>query len=257
MFTHAIARAPCARLIDGLTSADLGPPAVELAIRQHRAYVDALERIGLHVTVLPAAEDYPDSVFVEDAALFTPQGVVLTRPGADSRRGEAALLHDPVAAHRRRVDVIEAPGTLDAGDVMMVGEHYYIGLSERTNAEGAAQLIAVLAAQGLTGSTIALTDGLHLKSSVSYLEHGTLLVGEPLTGQPEFARFRRIEVPPEEAYAANSLWINDTVLVPGGFPRTLAQIEAHGLRTHCLDMSEFQKMDGGLSCLSLRFSTMD
>jgi dimethylargininase len=153
----------------------------------------------------------------------------------------------------REVDSIQAPGSLDAGDVMMVGRHFFIGISDRSNPEGADQLIALLKKHGRSGQKVHLKEMLHLKSGVSYLEHNTLLVSGEFIPHPAFRNFQRIEVDPREAYAANSLWINDRVLVPKGFPLTREKIRRAGYETMLVDVSEFQKLDGGLSCLSLRF----
>jgi dimethylargininase len=151
------------------------------------------------------------------------------------------------------VQLIEDPGTLEAGDVMMVGQHYYIGISERTNLNGAQQLISVLSKFGLNGSTVPLKNILHLKSGVSYLENNNMLITNSLKDFPDFQKFNLIMVDDDESYAANSLWINDNVLVPKGFPKTKDKIESAGYKTIEVDVSEFRKLDGGLSCLSLRF----
>ncbi|MEM9385557.1 MAG: N(G),N(G)-dimethylarginine dimethylaminohydrolase [Pseudomonadota bacterium] len=255
MFTHAIVRPPNASLTQALTtSSALGEPDPALAARQHQAYVDALARCGVEVRSLGPAPEFPDSPFVEDTALLTPRGAVTTRPGAPSRRSEAALNRSAIEGYFDEIYAIEAPGTLDAGDVMMVRDHYYIGLSGRTNGEGARQLGAILNRWGYEASTVALADGLHLKSSVSYLEHGHLLITEALASHPAFAPFTRVLVPEEEMYAANALWVNETLLVAEGFARTLARVrDALTLPIITLAMSEFEKVDGGLSCLSLRF----
>lgn len=252
-FTRAIVRTPSASLIHGITTAQLGLPDHVLALQQHAAYCAALEACGLAVEVLPAEEDFPDSTFVEDVALCTPYCAVITNPGAESRNGERALIGPRLAQYYAALHAIEFPGTLDAGDVMMVGDHYYIGLSARTNAAGAAQLIAILAQYGMTGQTVPLQHVLHLKTGISYLENNNLLVCGEFVDAPAFAQFNRIVVAPEEAYAANSLWINGRVLVPHGCTQTQAQIAALGYAVVPLDMSEFEKLDGGLSCLSLRF----
>jgi dimethylargininase len=253
VFSHAIVRPPSASFVDGITTADLGTPDLDRARSQHAAYVDALRRCGLEVIELDPAPALPDSTFVEDSALLTRRCAIVTRPGADSRREEAALVRPVLAEHFEVVEGIEAPGTLDAGDVMMVDDHFFVGLSARTDSVGAAQLIAILERHGFTGSTVAMREMLHLKTGVNYLEGGRFLVTGEFVGAPEFADAECIEVPAEEAYAANSLWINGTVLVPAGFPWTRGRIEALGLPVIEVDVSEFRKLDGGLSCLSLRW----
>lgn len=252
-FAHAIVRQPARSMIDGLTSVDLGRPDPDRAARQHRAYVDALEACGLEVTVLPADERFPDSVFVEDTALLTPRGAILTRPGAASRWGETALIAPAIHASFSTVSQIESPGTVEAGDILMVGDHYYIGLSERTNQAGAEQMIEQLRSLGLDGTIVHMQDMLHLKTGVSYLEHNRLTCAGEFIDHPAFEAFERIAVPDAEAYAACALWINDTVLVPSGHPRTRQKICDLGYPVIDLQMSEFQKIDGGLSCLSLRY----
>jgi dimethylargininase len=253
MFTHAIVRAPCPEIIHGITSAQLGRPDYREALKQHRAYVDALRYCGLEVTELAADSRYPDSTFIEDVALCTPAGAVICRPGAPSRRGETEGMQKVLAPFFTRIAEVGPPGTLEAGDIMMTGDHYYIGLSERTNPEGARQLIAILESFGFSASATPVGKVLHLKTGMSYLENNRLLAGGEFVEAPAFSHFHQIIVSPEEAYAANSLWINGKVLVPAGFPQTCAKIAAAGCETIDLDVSEFQKLDGGLSCLSLRF----
>lgn len=253
MFTKAIIRLPGPDLVHGITTAQLGPPDFPAALEQHRAYAEALRQCGMEITELPALPGYPDAVFIEDAALCTPAGAVITRPGAPSRRGETEGMEQVLAPFFGQIAKIEAPGTLEAGDVMMVGDHYFIGLSERTNEQGARQLIAILERWNLSGSIVPLREVLHLKTGLSYLENNNLLVCGEFVEDPAFAHFNRIIVDPAEAYAANSVWINGKVLVPAGFPVTQKLIEKAGYETIALEMSEFQKLDGGLSCLSLRF----
>ena len=153
----------------------------------------------------------------------------------------------------KNIEEIKEPGTVEAGDVMVVADHHYIGLSGRTNLDGANQLTRILSKYGLTGSTISLEKMLHLKSGVSYLGNNNLLVAGELKNKLEFEKFNLILVEDDESYAANSLWINDIVLVPKGFLKTRMKIEQLGYKTIEVDVSEFRKLDGGLSCLSLRF----
>ena len=252
-FARAIVRKPCRRIVAGLASADLGKPDYENALAQHDEYVAALETCGLQVTALPADERYPDSTFVEDTAVLTSQCAILTKPGAESRGGEVEAIREVVAGFYDRIETIQSPATVEGGDVMRVGNRFYIGLSGRTNGEGANQLIGILRRHGMEGLKVPLNGMLHLKTGLSYLENGNLLITEPFSEDATFRPFNRIEVEKQEAYAANSLWINDTVLVPKGFPATRARIESAGYETIAVDVSEFRKIDGGLSCLSLRF----
>ncbi len=253
MFTKAITRTPSPEIIHGITTAELGEPDFEKALKQHQAYVEALRSCGLEVSVLAPYSQFPDATFVEDVALCTADFAIITRPGALSRREEIALIESVLSAHFDRVERIQSPGTLEAGDVMMVGNTFYIGLSERTNAAGANQLIAILEKNGMKGIVVKLEEVLHLKTGLSYLENNVLLVGGEFIEHPEFESFQKIIIDEDEAYAANSLWVNGKVLVPKGFPKTLQKIEAVGYETIEVDVSEFQKVDGGLSCLSLRF----
>ncbi len=240
-------------MVKGLTTANLGPPDYQKALDQHRKYVQILEECGLQVCVLDADNRYPDSTFVEDIALCTSQCAIITNPGALSRKGETLEMKRILEGFYHDIEEIKSPGTLDAGDVMMVNEHYFIGISQRTNHEGADQLIEILQGYQMTGSKVQLINFLHLKTGVSYLEQNNLLISGEFINNPEFDRFNKIMVHKNEGYAANSLWINGKVLVPQGFPETKKNIENAGYTTITVDVFEFQKLDGGLSCLSLRF----
>jgi len=253
MFKKAIVRKPGRNLLNGITTANLGIPNYSLATYQHQKYIDALKECGLTVTTLEADEDFPDSVFVEDAALLTPQCAIITNPGAIERKGEIIEMKNVVQRFYSNLEMIEEPGTLEAGDVMMIGTHFYIGLSKRTNDAGARQLIKILNKYGMTGSTISLSNSLHLKSDISYLENNNLLLAGKSINKNDFKNFNIIQVDEDESYAANSLWINNKILVPKGFLKTKKKIERLGYLTIEVDVSEFQKLDGGLSCLSLRF----
>lgn len=253
MFKQAIVRKPSESMVKGLSEANMGLPDYGLALEQHLDYIAALKECGLQVFELPALEDYPDACFVEDVALLTPSCAILTCPGAPSRRGEVQYIADTIQQFYPSMSRITAPGHVEAGDIMMVGEHFYIGLSARTNTAGAAQLINILERHGMTGSMVDMSELLHLKTGLSYLENNNLLTFGEFSQRDDFSHFNRITIEPEESYAANSVWINGTVLVPKGFPKTLAAIQQLGYVTREVAMSEFQKLDGGLSCLSLRF----
>ena len=253
MYQRAIVKRPCRNLARGLTEAGLGVPDHALALRQHDAYIEALIACGLQVTVLDAEEEYPDSVFIEDTAVLTPQCAVITRPGAPSRRGETGAVRTAVSHFFDTIEEIGPEGTLDGGDVMAAGHHLFIGLSRRTSAAGARGLAGILQPYGFSAATVPLQHVLHLKTGVVFLANDILVVAGEFVDRPEFRAFTRIVVDPGEEYAANCLWINDRVLVADGYPRLRARIEAAGFPTIALDMSEFRKLDGGLSCLSLRF----
>jgi len=253
MFTKAIVRTPSASMINGITSAGLGTPNFELALKQHQKYIKALEACGLEVIVLPPLEDFPDSCFVEDVALLTKKCAVITRPGAFSRREETKYMQAPIEIFFKNIEFIKLPGSLDAGDVMQVGSRFYIGISKRTNPGGANQLQKILEKHGLRATQIRLKDVLHLKTGVAYLENNNLLACGEFISAPELKDFNIITIPENEAYAANSIWVNDTVLMPSGFPKSKILVQAAGYEVLTVDASEFEKLDGGLSCLSLRF----
>jgi dimethylargininase len=240
-------------MLDGLTEANMGLPNYELACEQHQGYIAALHKCGLQVTTLAPLESYPDSCFVEDVALITSKCAILTNPGAPSRRGEVQHIVEAVKQFYPNLEHITLPATIEAGDIMMVGNHFYIGLSARTNVQGAEQLINILGKYDMTGSMVKMSELLHLKTGLSYLENNNLLTFGEMSNNPMFNQFKRIEIAKKESYAANSVWINDTILVPKGFPDALKAIQELGYPIIELSMSEFQKLDGGLSCLSLRF----
>ena len=253
MFKNAIVCSPCPAIIDGITSSRLGKPVYSLALEQHAKYVLTLEQLGLRVRVLPKKDMYPDSAFIEDVALCTSACAVINSPAIPSRRGEITGMRVVLAEYYNSIEEILFPGTLEAGDVMMVVNHFFIGISNRTNSDGADHLIKILNKYKLTGSKVPLKKMLHLKSGVSYLENNNILVCGEFIKIKEFESFNRIPIDEDESYAANSLWINGKVLVPYGFPKTRRKIEMAGYETISLDVSEFRKIDGGLSCLSLRF----
>lgn len=255
-FTQAITRTPPQSYLHAITTAELGQPDLECAQQQHNQYCQILEQAGLQVRILPALEAYPDSVFVEDTAILEPDFAVLSQPGAISRRGEAAEMLPTLKDSFDRVYQIEGYGTLDGGDICKVEDRYYIGLSARTNLEGAQQLAAIFNHFGYPSELIdirRMQGVLHLKSGVNYLGDDCLLLDPRMVEQYHFKGYRQLIVPLEEAYAANSLRINDLLLVPDGFPQTLELVQQAGFDTQLLDVSEYRKMDGGLSCLSLRW----
>ncbi|MCO6545769.1 MAG: dimethylarginine dimethylaminohydrolase family protein [Gilliamella sp.] len=253
-FNHIIARTPAKSLINGLTSANLGKPDYQKALDQHNYYIRALQQCDVDITILPPDERFPDSVFVEDTVLCTPHCAIITRPGAESRREETEIIADTIERfYPNKVERITVPGTVEAGDIMMVENHYYIGLSARTNQAGANQMIAILEKYGLTGSVVKLEKVLHLKTGLAYLENNNLLAAGEFITKPEFQCFNIIEIPEQESYAANCIWVNGHVIMPMGYPTTKAKIEKLGYQVIEVDTSEYQKIDGGVSCMSLRF----
>lgn len=251
-FKYAITRTPAETFDRGITTADLGKPSYERVIEQHRAYVAALKSIGLEVIELDPQPAYPDGHFVEDTAVVAPAVAVITNPGAKSRQGEQKSIAEVLAPYRQ-IEHIHAPGTLDGGDVLMIGNHFFIGISERTNPQGAHQLGNILEKNNHTWTKIPVGAGLHLKSSVNVVADNTLLVTRNFADHPEFRDYDSIIVDPAEVYAANTLRVNDHLVVPRGFPDTLEKLNRLGQKIIELDVSEMQKMDGGLTCLSIRF----
>ena len=256
MFKNVIVRKPAKSMINGITSApELGKPDYELAVKQHDAYIEALKQCGVQVTELEALEEYPDACFVEDVAVLTRKCAIITNPGAPSRNGEKAYIAEVIRKFysEDQIAYIENPGTLEGGDVMMVGDHFYVGRSARTNAEGIRQFVDILERFGLSGSEVSLEKVLHLKTGVNYLENNTFLVSGEFIEKDEFKNSNLIIIPDEEAYAANCIWVNDKVIVPAGFPKVEKAVRDAGYEVIVTDTSEYRKLDGGLSCLSLRF----
>ena len=256
MFRNAIVRKPGRNFSDGLTSGRLGGPSYEKALDQHLRYCQALELCGLRVTVLEADLRHPDATFVEDTAVLTPNSAILTRPGAQSREGEVAEIREPLGGFFLSFHQIRAPGTLEGGDICQAENHFFIGISGRTNEEGGQQLAGLLAREGHTSSFVDIREMqnvLHLKSGLTYIGDNHLVVNEELSRHANFRGFNLVRANATESYAANCLRINDRVLVPAGFPGLRDSLERLGYAVLSLEMSEFEKMDGGLSCLSLRF----
>lgn len=256
MFKNVIVRKPSKSMVNGITSApELGKPNYELALKQHENYTKALESCGVKVTILEAMEEFPDACFVEDTAVLTKNCAIISNPGALSRQKESGYMVDTIKKFYSddKIEYITSPGTMEGGDVMMVGNHFYIGLSARTNEEGCRQFIAALEKHGHTGSIVSLEKVLHLKTGLAYLENNNLLVAGEFVDKEVFAKFNKIEISEDESYSANCIWVNDKVLVPAGYEKTKSAIEKAGYEVITVDTSEYRKLDGGLSCLSLRF----
>lgn len=252
-FSQAIVKTPGRSMVSGLTKANLGLPDYEMALTQHRDYINALAACGLEVLALDADEGYPDSTFIEDAAVLTQHCAIITRPAAPSRRGEITAISQLLSSLYPRIETITAPGTLDGGDVMHIGSHFFIGLSGRTNREGARQFIAILQRYDLTGTTVPVAEFLHLKTGVTCIANDTLLATGKCAERPEFSGYTVLAVSPEDAGAANCLRINDRILMPAHFPAVRKILTDLGEEVIEVDISEFAKLDGGLTCLSLRF----
>ena len=256
MFTRAIVRKPGENFAAGLTTGELGVPGYQAALHQHEAYCDALVICGLELTVMEADLHYPDSTFVEDTAILLKDCAIITNPGADCRKGEIDEIHRVLSGFYNRIHTITPPGTLDGGDICEAEGHFFIGISDRTNIEGGRQLSEFLRREGYTSSFIdirRITDILHLKSGISYIGDENMVLGMMFAGEESFQRYNTIWIEKDESYAANCIRVNEYVLLPAGYPKTRNMIEGLGYQVLLLEMSEFQKMDGGLSCLSLRF----
>ncbi|MBU1611105.1 MAG: amidinotransferase, partial [Proteobacteria bacterium] len=246
-FTRAITRAPGDTFASGLTTVDQGQPDLVQAHKQHRAYCEGLKALGLSVTVLPPEPDFPDAVFVEDTAVMLPDAAVITRPGAPTRQGEedsieTALMALPTQAGLSAIHRIQAPGTVDGGDVMEVDGHYFIGISKRTNEEGARQLGNFIEASGVSWSPVPVVEQLHLKTSVNFLGKHTLAVTQAFADRPEFKDFKKIVLAPDQEAAANCILVGSTLIMARGFPETRTLYERLGWDIMEMDMSEFQKM---------------
>ena len=217
---------------------------------QHARYVAELERLGCQIEWLPSLPTQADGVFVEDTAVLVPEVGVITRPGAASRRAEVHSVAAALAPHMALVRV-QAPATLEGGDVLRVDRAFYVGASARTNAAGVAQLGAALAPFGYTVEAIALRDCLHLKSAVTFIPPATLLVNPAWVEAPRLPQMQVIEVAPEEPFGANTLTVMGVTLVSADYPRTRERLEAAGVVTRALEVGELHKAEAALTCLSL------
>jgi dimethylargininase len=236
-----------------LTFHDQQPIDVAKATEQHRAYEDCLRSLGAEVMRLPAEPDLPDAVFVEDAAIVVDEVAVIPLMGAASRRPETISLAAALKAYRP-LRYLEPPATLDGGDVLRVGRRLFVGLSSRTNREGVAQLGAHLAPFGYEVQAVKVTGCLHLKSACTYIGNDTLLINRAWVDAGEFAGFDFIDVAATEPGAANALLIGETVIMPSAFPQTIALLEGRGFKVRAVDVSEFQKAEGGVTCKSVIFN---
>ncbi len=250
----AITRGVSPRILDcELTHLQREPIDLDLARAQHAAYNRKLQQLGCRLHALPADPKHPDSVFVEDTAVVLDELAILARPGAPSRRGEvtsiAALLGD-----FRPLHPIVAPGTLDGGDVLVLGQEVFIGLSTRTNAAAVDQVRALLAPHGIKVTGVTVQGCLHLKSAACSAGPDTVLLNPEWIDPAVFTGRRVLEVDPREPGGAGALPIGDTVIVASEFPGTRDRLEAHGIRTAPVSLSELAKAEAGVTCCSLVFA---
>jgi dimethylargininase len=235
-----------------LTFLDRVPIDYTRAVAQHHGYCHRLEALGLEVLRLPADESFPDGSFVEDTAVVLDEVAILARPGAASRRGESPAIQAALAPYRR-VERIEAPATLEGGDVLVVGRRIFVGVSTRTNAAGIEALGRIAGVHGYDVAPVRVTGCLHLKSAVTALDERTLLANSGWIDPAPLRGFRVLEVAPEEPGAANVLRVRDELWAHPGFPRTLERIEGEGYRVTPMDVSELLKAEAALTCESLLF----
>ncbi len=253
-FARAITRRPAASIVDGLRAQDIGTPDLAQMLQDHAHYVQVLKSTGAEVIELPALDAFPDAVFVEDTALCLPEGAVLMRPGAPSRMGEVDQMAPALRDLYDDVRQIRGPGHVEGGDILVTGREILVGRSDRTDAEGVAELRGIVAEWGHTLREVTTPPGvLHFKTDCSLLDADTILSTQRLAASGCFEGYRVIHVPPGEEAAANTIRFNQYVLCPAGFPGTVARLRAHGYDVVEINNSECAKLDGGMSCLSLRF----
>lgn len=254
-FDRAIVRRPSCEVVNGLRAGDHDGPSFEGVSREHDAYVSALQLAGLQVTTLAPAPEFPDSIFVEDPALVFSEGAILLRPGASSRMGEPDLLA-PTLRDTFGVVLQVSEGRVDGGDIMVTPDKVIIGLSDRTDEQGARSLMRQLAALGHRGEMAQTPAGtLHFKSASSLVDEETVLATDTLAASGIFDGLRVLRVPEDEPGGANALRLNDLVLAGTPYPRTLDILARHGLNLISLDVTEIAKIDAGLSCMSLRWQS--
>lgn len=255
-FSHAITRKPAASITAGLRAVDTGNPDLALMQAHHAAYIATLREAGATVIELDALDAYPDSVFVEDTALCLPSGAVIMRPGAPSRLGEAAEMVPHLTALYGDIrSISDADSFIEGGDILMTETEVLVGRSARTNAAGIEALRRLTADWGETVREVHTPPGvLHFKTDCSLMDAETILATPRLSASGCFKGYRLIDVAEGEEAAANAIRFNDLVLMPAGFPRTRDRLLAAGYDLREIGNSECAKIDGGMSCLSLRFT---
>jgi dimethylargininase len=236
-----------------LTHLDRQMIDLDRARAQHRDYESALIKLGCEVIALAEMIDHADSVFVEDTAVVLPEVALITRPGADSRKPEVDSIADALRPFRKLI-FIDAPGTVDGGDVLVVGKNIFVGLSSRSNQSAIDQMQAKLGGYGYQVRGVDMHDCLHLKTAVTQVGANTLLINPAWVDRADFAAYDLIEVDPSEPFGANVVLIGDTVLYQPSYPKTLARLQSRGFNVILVDASELGKAEGALTCCSLIFS---
>lgn len=236
-----------------LTHLQRRPIDLKASTRQHRAYCACLAGLGCELVTLPAEPDLPDSVFVEDAAVVLDEVAVITRPGAESRRGETSAVEQALAPYRE-IERIESPATLDGGDVLCVGSTLYVGLTSRTSRKGVSQLRRVVEPHGYRVKAVPVAGCLHLKSACTFVGQETLLVNRAWVDDGPFEGWNLLDVDPDEPAGANALLVGETVVYPTAFPKTRRLLADCGFAVQTVDNTELAKAEGGVTCCSLIFT---
>jgi dimethylargininase len=235
-----------------ITHIDRTPIDLELAARQHHAYEQALKGLGVDVISLPAEADLPDSVFVEDTALVLDEVAILTRPGADSRKPEVESIAAALTPHRKLIR-IDAPGTVDGGDVLRLNKTIYVGITTRSNQSAIDQMQAALAPYGYTVKGVPVTGCLHLKSAITQASEDTLLINPAWVEKSHFPGWKFIEVDPSEPSSANIVYFDGKAIFPAHFPKTQKKLEDAGITLTIVPATEVAKAEGAVTCCSLIF----
>jgi len=253
-FTRAITRLPARSIVDGLRAEDIGDPDYAQMLRDHADYVASLQQAGATVTELGALEAFPDSVFVEDVALCLPEVAILMRPGAESRAGEVEHMAPVLRDLYEQVVAIDGPGFIEGGDILTTSREILVGRSARTDSAGIAELAAIVKHWDYHLREVVTPPGvLHFKTDCSLLDAETILATRRLDATGCFEGYRVIHTADGEEAAANSIRYNDLLVMPAGFPQTQERLLQAGYEVHEINNSECAKLDGGMSCLSLRF----
>ena len=253
-YTHAIVRKPGASVVSGLRDGGGPDPDYAALLLEHAAYVNTLQGLGLEVAELAEADDFPDSVFVEDPALVFTEGAIVLNMAAKSRAGETRLISPVLESSFERVVHMQGPGHADGGDVLVLPDRVLIGLSGRTNREGAEELVRLLGQLGKKGEIAETPPGvLHFKTGCSLIDEETVFAVPQMAGSPAFTGLRVVPVPDGETKAANKLRIRDAALISKGFPKSREIIESLGVRTIPMQTEQIGRIDAGLSCMSLRW----
>ena len=254
-FSHAVTRLPGTEIVNGLRAVDTGAPDLETFRNHHADYVDALRSTGASVTVLDPLTGYPDAVFVEDTALCLPEGAIAMRPGAETREGEVPSMVEALRGLYGDVLTVEAPARIEGGDILVTEREILVGLSDRTDREGVEALRRLSERWGYAVRVVETPPGvLHFKTDCSLLDEETVLSTRRLAASGCFEGYRVVETADGEEASANTIRFNDLVIMPAGFPRTAQRLAGEGFTVREIGNSEAAKLDGGMSCLSLRFT---